>query len=63
MASRTTPLVISFSFSATSVCSASLKGLLEEDRALTGLFLLGFVSLGVVSALELGGLDARIAGG
>jgi len=63
VASGTTPLVISFSFSATLTCSASLGRLLEEGRALVAMSLLGFGSLEVASGWELEGPDARMAGG
>ena len=62
MASRTTPLVMS-SFSATSICSASLGGQLKEERALVRLSLLGSISLGAISTVELKEPDARMAGG
>ena len=63
MASRTTPLVMSFSFSATSICSASLGGLLKEETALVRLSLLGSISLGAISTVELKEPDAWMAGG
>ena len=59
----TTPLVVSSSLIATSVYFASLEGLLGEGRTSAGLSLLRSVSLEAISAWELGGTDARIAGG
>ena len=63
MASGTTPLVVSSSLIGTSICLASLEGLLEEGRTSIGLSLLGLVSLEAASTWELGGTDAWIAGG
>ena len=63
VALKTTPLVVSFSFSATPTCSASLGGLLVEGRVLAGTSFLGSRPLGAVSVLESEGPDAWMAGG
>ena len=60
VASGTTPLVVSSSLTGTSVCFASLEGLLGEGRASTRLSLLESVSLAVISAWDLGGINAQI---
>ena len=56
IASRTTPLVVSFSFSAALTSSASLGGSLEEERALLDMPLLQPRSLGTVSTWSSKGL-------
>ena len=61
MASGTTPLVVSLSFSVTSSCSATLGRLLGEGRTLAGMSLLASISLEAVSVWEPEELDARIA--
>ena len=63
MASLATPWFAFFSFSMTSGCSASSKGLLEEVGTLVVLSLPTSATSEAVSVLEPEGIDAQMAEG